>query len=156
MRKNIYEIFDEFKAATTKEERIKVLKDNDSPTLRNVLIGTFSPRIRFIFKEIPAYNSVEVPPGMSYENMSSVLNRIYLFIENHPRVPLSLTMKRKEEILIQILESLEPREAEVFSNILLKNRKDPYKVPHLTEALVNVAFPGLTGLINVRPETQTP
>lgn len=153
MRKNIYEIFDEFKAATTKEERVKVLKDNDSPVLRNVLLGTLDDRIKFVFKEIPPYNREEVPPGMSYENMSSVLNRIYLFMEFHPRLPLSLTMERKKQILTQILESLEPREAEVFSNILLKNKKDPYRVPYLTASLVNTAFPGLIYVFN--PDIQT-
>jgi hypothetical protein len=145
MYKNIYEIFDELKNVKTKEERIKVLRDNNSETLKNVLIGIFHPRVNFTIKEIPPYNTVEnLPPGMAYENMPMALKRIYLFMEGNPRVPLSLTKERKEQLLIQILESLEPREAEVFMNIILKNNtKSPYRVPELTTRLVNEAFPGL-------------
>ena len=76
---------------------------------------------------------------MSYGHMTEALSRVYLFQEGNPRVPPALTEKRKEEILIQILESLEPPEADVFGNMLLKN----LKVKYLTEGLVNEAFAGL-------------
>ena len=54
----------------------------------------------------------------------------------------SNTEKRKTEILIQILESLEEDEADVFAAMLTKK----LKVPHLTPALVNEAFPDLLQL----------
>lgn len=136
--KNIYEVFDDFKCVKTKQDRINVLRKNESWALKSVLQGAFNTNVKFNV-EVPTYNKVDVPAGMSYDHMTSALQRAYLFQEGNPRTPPNLTEKRKSELLIQILESLEPKEAEVFANML---RKD-LKVPYLTQALVNEAFEGL-------------
>ena len=60
-------------------------------------------------------------------------------MEGHPKVAPNLTLERKEQLLIQILESLEKNEAEVFANMIKKD----LKIPHLTAKLANEAFPGL-------------
>ena len=137
--RNVYEVFDEFKLAKTKAQRIEILKKNDSYALRQVLIGVFHPHINFTIKEVPQFKREPMPPGMSYGHMTEALSRIYLFTEGNPRVPEGLTDKRKTEILIQILESLEEKEADVFVSILKKD----LKVPYLTAALVNETFPNL-------------
>lgn len=137
--KNIYEVFDEFNKAKSKTDRIDTLRRNDTWALRQVLLGAFHPTVKFTVKKVPEYKKVEMPAGMSYGHMTEALSRVYLFQEGNPRVPAGLTEKRKEELLMQILESLEIQEAEVFSGMLLKN----LKVKYLTEALINEAFPGL-------------
>ena len=71
--------------------------------------------------------------------MTDAIGRVYLFTKGNPRVPPALTEKRKNEILIQILESLEKEEANVFAGMLMKN----LKVPHLTAKLIHEALPGL-------------
>lgn len=136
--KNIYEVLDDFRTAKTKQDRIAVLRKNDSWALKSVLQAVFHPNVKFNTK-VPDYKKEHVPPGMSYDHMTSALQRAYLFQEGNPRTPPALTEKRKTELLIQILESLEPKEAEVFCNMLKKD----LKVPYLTEALVNEAFDGL-------------
>lgn len=139
-KKNIYEVFEDFKSAKNKKDRLKVLQDNDTFALRNVLRGTFHPQAKFIIKETPDWKRQDdLPPGMAYNNMSHALDKVYLFMENHPRTPANLTEKRKIELLIQVLESLEPKEADVYMGVILKKQN----VPHLTEALVNEAFPGI-------------
>lgn len=137
--KNIYEVFDDFNKAKSKTDRIDTLRRNDTWALRQVLLGAFHPTVKFTVKKVPEYKKVEMPPGMSYGHMTEALSRVYLFQEGNPRVPAGLTEKRKEELLMQILESLEIQEAEVFGGMLLKN----LKVKYLTEALINEAFPGL-------------
>lgn len=137
--KNVYEVFNDFKKVKTKAERIDVLRKNDSYALRQVLLGAFHPSIDFTIKESPLFKREKMPVGMSYSHMTEALSRIYLFTAGNPRVPAGLTEKRKGEILIQILESLEEPEADVFLNLLNKD----LKVPYLTMALVNEAFPGL-------------
>mgnify|MGYP003345918516 CR=1 FL=1 len=107
--------------------------------MRNVLLGTFHPSVTFNVKDIPDFHRETIPAGMAYNNMTGALDRAYLFTEGNPRVPAGLTEKRKMEILIQILESLEEKEADVYSGMLMKD----LKVPYLTEALVSEAFPGL-------------
>jgi hypothetical protein len=139
-KKNIYEVFDDFRNAKNKADRIAVLRNNDNFALRNVLIGTFHPQAKFSIKDIPQWKrDDDLPPGMAYNNMTQVLDKMYLFAENHPRTPAGLTEQRKTQLLIQVLESLEPKEADVFVGILKKDQK----VPYLTEALINEAFPGL-------------
>lgn len=137
--KNIYEVFDDFRKASTKAERLNVLKKNDNYALRNILMGAMHKSIKFTVEEIPTFRREPVPAGMSYNNMTGALDRVYLFTEGNPRIPAGLTEKRKSEILIQILESLEEKEADVFCGMLKKD----LKIPYLTEALVNEAFPGL-------------
>lgn len=137
--KNVYEILNEFKNVKTKAERLDVLHKNDSYALRQVLLGVFHPSIKFTVDKVPDFKRVPMPPGMSYSHMTEALSRVYLFMEANPRVPTGLTAKRRDEILIQILESLEEPEADIYIGLLKKD----LKVPYLTEALVNEAFPGL-------------
>lgn len=137
--KNIYEVFNEFKKVKNRTDRLEVLRRNDSYALRQILLGTFHPQIKFSYGEIPKFRREKIPAGMSYDHMTGALSRVYLFTEGNPKVPPGLTDKRKTEILIQILESLEEPEADVFVNMLLKDQK----VPYLTSSLVAEAFPGL-------------
>lgn len=137
--KNIYEIFTEFENAENLEDKILVLRYNASYALKNVLRGTFDPNIRFTIKEIPEYKKSDSPPGMGYSSIHHELGRVYLFEENNPKVDPNLSVERKRQILIQILESLEAKEAEVFANMLLKKQD----VKGLTYMVVREAFPDL-------------
>ena len=137
--KNIYEVFDEFKTAKTKEERLAILRNNDSWALKNVLMGAFHPNVKFVITKIPKFKAEIAPAGLAYNHMTDALSRVYLFMEGHPKVAPNLTIERKEQLLIQILESLEKNEAEVFANMIKKD----LKIPHLTAKLANEAFPGL-------------
>ena len=137
--KNVYEVLDDFRNATTKQDRLDVLRRNNSFALKSILQGALDPRVKFTIKEVPKYNKVDVPPGLSYSHMSDALSKVYLWTEGNPKRPEGLTEKRATELLLQLLESLEPKEAEVFAAMI---RKD-LKIPHLTQKLVNEAFPGL-------------
>ena len=137
--KNIYEIFDEYEKASTKEERLQVLKRNGNYALRSVLKGTYDPNIQFNIEKVPLYKPSDAPPGLGYTSIHQELGRIYLFTTNDPRTSINLTLKRKEQLLIQILEALEKREAEVFMNMLLKKQK----VKNLNASIVKEAFPDL-------------
>jgi hypothetical protein len=138
-KKNIYEVFNEFKAASTKKDRIDVLRKNETWALRSVLVGGIDKKIEFDIDNIPEYKIEEVPPGMSYNHINNALTKVYLFMKNNPRTPAGLTEERKKQLLIQLLESMEPPEAEVYCNMIKKD----LKIPYLTEALVNEAFEGL-------------
>lgn len=137
--KNVYEIFEEFEKAPNRESKITVLRNNDGWALRNILKGTFDPNIKFIFEQPIQYKHSDSPPGMSYSSIHKELDRVYLFEVNNPKTSPNLTLKRKEQILIQILEVLEAKESEIFMNMLLKKQK----VKGLTPAIVKEAFPDL-------------
>lgn len=137
--KNIYEVFDEVAKETSRQKKIEILRNNDSYALRNVLKGSFDKDIQFVIERVPYYKPSDSPPGMGYSSMTQELGRAYLFEKNNPRVSPNLSSERREQILIQILEALEAKEAEVYMNMLLKKQK----VKGLTESLVKEAFPGL-------------
>lgn len=137
--KNIYEIFDELENAKTKKDRINILRNNKSYALECVLRGMFHPKIKYLVEKIPSYRPSDSPEGMGYSSISQELDRIYLLEEGNPRAPAALTQTRREQILTQMLESLEAREAEVFAAMIKK--KSPIKT--LNRELAVEAFPDL-------------
>jgi hypothetical protein len=137
--KNLYEVFEEFEKAPNREEKINILRTNKTYALECVLRGTFFPNIRYVFDEIPNYRRSDAPAGLSYTSIHQELDRVYLFEVNNPRVAPTLTLERKKVILAQMLESLEEKEAAVFSGMLMKR----LPVEGLTYKLVQEAFPGL-------------
>lgn len=137
--KAIYEIFDEFEKAVTDHDRLCVLQFNQSWALKNVLRGAFDPNVQFVIERVPYYKPSDAPIGLGYTTIHQEMGRAYLFESGNPKVDPNLSYDRKEKVLIQILEALEKREAEVFMNMLLKN----LKVKNLDYKIVKEAFPDL-------------
>ena len=137
--KNIYEVFDEFEAATTKKERMAVIEKNLSKTLVDVLQFTFHPDCKWKIKEMPDnYRIPDTKPGISRCQLSTEIRKLYLFQEGHVEAE-KLSPRRQNELLILLLESLEPREAEVIIGIFQKDQG----VKGLTYDFVKEAFPEL-------------
>ncbi len=138
MRKNLYEIFDEITKAPDTAARMALLRQNETPALVEFLKGVYNPDVKFAVTSIPKYRPSDAPPGLGLTSMDMELKRAYLFQVEHPKKPRELSAKRQEQILIQVLESLEAREAELFGNMLLKK----LDVPTMSRGLAEVAFPG--------------
>lgn len=139
MIKNVYEILDEVANAPDDQARKAILFYNNNYALRCVLRAAFHPKIKFTIERVPYYKPSDAPIGLSESSLHKEINRIYLFEAGNPRVSPNLTEDRKEKILVQLLESLEAKEAVVFMNTLLKD----LKVPGLTKELVEEVFPDL-------------
>jgi hypothetical protein len=137
--KNIYEIFDEVAKAPTDQDKRGVLIYYNGPILRQVLRAAFHPNIRFVFKEEISYKPSDAPIGLGYSSLDMEFRKIYLFEEGNPRVDPNLSLERRKILLIQILESLEAKEAKVLMDIILKR----LNVPGLTKELVLSVFPTL-------------
>ena len=138
--KNIYEIFDDFETAGTQDEKLGVIGRNLSSTLVEILRLTFHPGFQWLIEEFPENYKVnqETVPGISRCQLSTELRKLYLFQKGNSTAE-QLTPRKRNELLIQLLESLEPREAEVVAGIF---RKDQL-VPGLTYEFVKKAFPSL-------------
>lgn len=139
MIKNVYEILDEVASAPDDQARKAILFYNNNYALRCILRAAFHPNIKFSIDRVPYYKPSLAPVGLSDSTLHKEINRIYLFEANNPRVSPNLTQERKEKLLIQLLESLESKEAVVLINTLLKD----LKVPGLTKELVEEVFPDL-------------
>ena len=137
--KNLYEVFDEFEEAKTKEEKLKVIEKNLSQHLVDTLQFTYHPAFEWKYKKIPTrYKIPDAPPGMAYSSIQHELKKFYLFRVGDPRCE-RLTDRRREELLIQMMESLEPREVEVIMGIFKKD----LGVKGLNYKFVKEAFPNL-------------
>lgn len=137
--KNMYEVFDEFEEAKTKKEKMDVIGRNLSKTLHDTLLLTFHPDYEWKVKEMPDnYKIPDTKPGLSFCQLGTEIRKLYLFQKGHPTAE-NLTPRKQNELLIQLLESLEPREAEVVIGIFKKDQG----VNGLTYKFVKEAFPNM-------------
>jgi len=140
MQKNFHQIFKEVEDAKTKKEKIETLKKYRSASLKLILGATYDPRVKWLlpegeppYKPLPADSDGEL-------DLAGELRKLYLFTEGNSDAQRNLKQHRREELFIQMLESLDPGEAKLL--IGMKDRKLPYK--GVTRKLVAEAFPNLT------------
>lgn len=138
--KNIYEVFDDFELAENKQDRMNVIEKNLSKLLVQVLELAFHPNHQWLISEMP--DDYRVPtdmlPGLSPQTLSTQIRKLYLFEKGNPAAEV-LTAEKRHQLLLQLLESIEPREAEVVIGILSKD----LGVKGLTYKFVKEAFPNL-------------
>lgn len=132
------EIFEDFDKATTKEERIGVLRKNFHPRFAEFLQMAFHPNIIFDVR-IPNYRPAQEPAGLNFAYIDSEISKLYRFIKGHPKRPPEMTTQKQTSILLVILESLHKDEAELLIKLIQKN----LGVKHLTAKLVKEAYPNL-------------
>jgi hypothetical protein len=70
-----------------------------------------------------------------------------LFQKGHP-VADKLSEEKRKNLLTQILEGLEPDDAQIFIDVL---RKD-LKIQDLTPEVINLAYPGLLPISEVKKD----
>ena len=119
--KPIYEILDEIDNAVSKQEKMKAVERNLSKIFVEVLELTYHPKYQWLVTEMPDhYISPEEPPKYGYSQMSTQIRKLYLFQKGNPPAEI-LTPHKREELLFQLLGSLDPRESEVIIGIFKKD-----------------------------------
>jgi len=136
--KNIHEIVTEVQNAKTEQDKMAVLWFNRSFALKSILKGIYDPRVQFCFESIPPYKQSDAPIGLGYTTINTELGRAYLFEVGNPRTDPNLKHNRKTQILIQMLEAMEAKEAEIFCGMLMKK-----PIPGITAEMVRLTFPDL-------------
>ena len=138
--KNIFEVLDEFELAENKKDRMAVIERNLSKTLVEVFELTYHPNYQWLIKEMP--NNYKIPtdvlPGITSAQLSNQIRKMYMFRKGDEMAE-KLTPQKRNELLLQILESLEPREAEVIIGIFQKD----LGVKGLNYKFIKEAFPNL-------------
>ena len=135
MISNIYEILDLYESTNDREVLIK----HSYPHFLQVLRYTFDPQYQFYVTEFPKnYIEPDTFPGIRHAGIESEIRKAYLFLKGNPTAD-SLTEEKRNQILVQLLESFEPREAHVFVNMMKKN----LNTKNLTYKVVKETFPNL-------------
>lgn len=139
MQKTFHEIFDAVGKAKSKKDKIAILHENSSAALKTVLGYTYDPRVKWLLPEgNPPYKPLAKESDMEGALMSE-LRRLYLFVDGPADTQKNLKQLRREQLFIDLLESIDPDDAKVL--IGMKDRKLPYA--GLTRKLVADAFPNL-------------
>ena len=131
------EIATKINNAKDKPRKLKVLTDNDSVALRQVLKGAFDPNIEWLLPkgtDVP-YTVNEAPIGTEHTLLSQEAKRLYLFTKGGDN---SLTQKKRETLFIQMLEGLSAEEAKFLITVVNKRVNNEYK--GFTANLVKEAF----------------
>lgn len=133
-----FEIFEKFEKAEKRAEKIEVLRKSADSNFIEFLIIAFNPNIEFDV-EIPDYKPSKDPAGLNYLYLHVEVRKLYRFIKNHPNRSPNLSPKRQKELLLQVLEGLHQKEAE----LLVRCIKKDLRVAFLTPKLIREAFPGI-------------
>jgi len=135
MRLSIARILKNASEIKSVPERVEYLKQNDSVPLRNILQCVYDPNIKFLLPKGKApYKPSEF--DRLEGRLVAETKKLYLFIEGgNP----NLKQIKREQIFIDLLESIDPEDAELMVHV--KDKKLPYK--NLGKSVIDKAFPGL-------------
>ena len=130
-------IFEDIAKAKTITERKEILLDHESGPLKELLKYAFHPDIKFLLPAgAPPYKTVGSPAEYNPTYLYPNIRKLYLFVEGGNE---GLTPLRREQLFVQMLEELHPKEAEVILQV--KDKKLKYR--GLTYKLVKSTFPDL-------------
>jgi hypothetical protein len=138
--KNIFEVLDEIEAAKSKKDRMEAIRRNLSKTLVQVFELTYHPSFEWHFTEMPENYKIptDTLPGASRVQLSTEIRKLYMFRKGDQTAD-KLTPEKRNQLLLQLLEGLEPREAEVIIGIFKKD----LGVNGLNYKFIKEAFPAL-------------
>jgi hypothetical protein len=122
--------------AKTPQEIVRGLQQNNTVAFREVLRYAFDG-LPWYRKDLPNFTPDSSPEGLAPTSLWAEIKRFYLFKEGY-----SLPIKRKDEILIQILESTSDKEIELIRSMLDGSFKYTYGIDR---EMVEKAFPNLYG-----------
>ena len=122
--------------AKDKPRKLKVLRDNDSIALRQVLRGAFDTKIEWALPkgEVP-YSVNDAPIGTDHTILAQEAKRLYLFIKGGDN---TVKQNKRELLFVQLLEGLSAEEAEFLVAVVNKKVNNKYK--GFTANLVKEAF----------------
>ena len=130
------EILDKVHKAKTKDQKVLILKQNNSEGLRMVLKSSFDPKILWAIPEgtVP-YRKNDVPMGTEHTVLAMESKKLWHFIKGADK---QTPQHKKEHMFIQMLEGLHESEAELL--IAAKDKKVHQMYKGLSTNVVKEAF----------------
>ena len=130
------EILDKVHKAKTKDQKVSILKQNNSEGLRMVIKSSFDPKIEWVMPEgsVP-YKPNDVPMGTEHTVLAMEAKKLWHFIKGADK---GTPQHKKETMFIQMLEGLQEGEAEVL--VSAKDKKLHQRYKGLSKQVVQEAF----------------
>ena len=138
--KNFHEVFTEVENAKGRADKIAVLQKHSSGAMKAILGFTYDPGVVWLLPETnPPYKPFDVDKGEEPLRLGAETRKFYLFVKGYTPAQKNIQQAKREQLFIDLLESLHPDEAKIL--MAMKTKKLPYK--GLTQKLVAEAFPNL-------------
>jgi len=130
------EILDKVHKAKTKEQKVSLLKQNNTEGLRMVLKSSFDPKIEWVMPEgeVP-FRANDVPMGTEHTVLAMECKKLWHFIKGADK---QTPQHKKETMFIQMLEGLHESEAKLLVAAKDKRLHQVYK--GLSANVVKEAF----------------
>tara|TARA_Y100000004_G_scaffold77235_1_gene86879 strand:+ start:254 stop:685 length:432 start_codon:yes stop_codon:yes gene_type:complete len=137
MKLLLNEVLQKVSNAKTKAQKIKLLRELNSPALRSILIANFDESVVSMLPdgEVP-YTPNDAPEETEHTVLNHEYRKLYLFFKGGANI----SQTRRESLFIQLLEGLHKGEAEVLC--LMKDKKLG-KRWKITKQCVEEAFPAI-------------
>jgi len=133
--KMVFEVLESVRKCRTKEQKVKILQENESFALKDILRGSLDEKVEWNLPEgEPPYNAADghnAPSNWLRQNM-----QLKYFVKGG--VGDKMPAFKREAIFIGLLESIHPQDAKHVVNMI--NKTPPKGV---TKAVVKEAFPNL-------------
>jgi len=133
----ISEVLQKAHNAKTKQEKITILREHNSQTLRSLFIINFDetvvPRVP-LGEDVP-YRVNDAPKGTEHTLLEKEGAKLYYFFKGGAN---NLTQPKIESMFIQLLEGLHADEAEVLIKCINKTLHKKYRI---TLPVIKEAFP---------------
>lgn len=135
MKQYVYEVFEELNKKTKKEDKIKVLKENETWALKDIIRGSMDSTIIWNLPAgAPPYTAA--PEHSHPANLLRENKKFAYFVKGGQGD--SMPAVKRESIFIGILEGVHPADALLVIDMI--NKKKP---KGLTRPIVEEAFPDL-------------
>ena len=132
-----HEIFEKIQKARGPKERLVILKEQSSFTIRTLLQINFSPWLKFDLPEgTPPYTEDKNPPQNSASRVEKAVKQFSVLVLSSKQ-----SKVKKEMRFIQMLESVNAEDAKIFAACKDKNLTSLYN--KVNRKLVNDVFPNL-------------
>jgi hypothetical protein len=136
MKTTMYDILREISEIESQQRRVAALQQHIyTQAIKQVCIYTFDPNVKWLLPEgKPPYKPCEFVDVEG--RFISELRKLYLFVEGgNP----NLTTLRRESLFIQLIESIDPKDAALLCS--MKDKKLPFK--GITKKVIQQAFPDI-------------
>ena len=132
------EILDRVSKAKTKEEKVTILRENNTDSLRIVLKSSFDPKIEWVFPEgtVP-YTPNDVPAGTQHTMLASEAKKLWHYIKGADN---KTQQHQKELMFFQLLEGLHSSEAELICRAKDKKLHQIYEKEYCFSPIPSLAM----------------
>jgi len=137
MKLLLNEVLQKVSNAKTKAQKIKLLREFNSPALRSILIANFDESVVSMLPDgdVP-YKENDAPEETEHTILNHEYRKLYLFFKGGANI----SQTRRESLFIQLLEGLHKGEAEVLCLMKDKMIGKRWKI---TKQCVEEAFPAI-------------